>query len=479
MKDYQIHAGTWKFYEKVTLYQGELHINYEKQVIALEIIIPASEEKPMPRPPYIGKIPYICGTIFSGAKILLYNCTTGKEHAHVGSHTTQIIYADYAFWGLESSSEDEIKFTKANFDFGEIIEWSGLCSYFWDFNESGDHILQWNRNELISAKLSDNLKVTFMPKQGSFGGNKYSKEQTVTQHISVELSYENLTTWEAIIEDTKCVQYLIGLGMNKSIEIHEANYYHSSIFSEYENADGELEKVYNHIPMIFGTGKTNLSQNTRQSDYLFTLEDILNYNVFEKWRINYHMLKPILDLYFTAFYGTAGTPEMLFLNLTQALETFHARFVTDDIKVYSKRVDDLIESFCNGKGNIEQWKDFLLDEGQAKNSSRIFLRSRLADLAFAEGVLPFWPDRKLPSTYITKVVDTRNYYTHYNSKKLEKAFKKGELPRVNGHLLALLEYHLLVLMGFSTSEVRKRTVEKVNRINDGYHIKQSINSTER
>ena len=75
------HGGTWRFFEKEELYQGELHINYDKRVIALEILIPANEENPIPRPRYKGKIPYIHGTLFSGAKVLLYQCSTGKEHS--------------------------------------------------------------------------------------------------------------------------------------------------------------------------------------------------------------------------------------------------------------------------------------------------------------------------------------------------------------------------------------------------------------
>lgn len=129
----QKYGGGWKIFEKETLYQGELHINYDNRVIALEILLPASEGISLPRPPYKGKIPYICGTLFSGAKILLYDCFTGKETTHVMKYTQQIIYAKYAFWGMSVNSIEEIRFTKAIFDFGDIIAWSDLCNYKWEF----------------------------------------------------------------------------------------------------------------------------------------------------------------------------------------------------------------------------------------------------------------------------------------------------------------------------------------------------------
>lgn len=478
MPEIQKYGGTWTLFEKETLYQGELHIDYAGRVIVLEILIPASEGTPIPRPPYKGKIPFICGRLFSGAKILLFDCSTGKEHTRVMQYTQQIIYAKYAFWGLSVDSQEEIKFTKAVFDFGDIIAWSGLCNYNWEFSESGSIDLNWVHKVPVIFELSENLKITFSPSQGSIDGDMYEKEVRATQHILVELAYKYPTTWGSIMDDALCIQYLIGLGINQKVEIENAQYCHSSIYMELPKDDGTSEKIYIPADMILGTGKTEPTRNVKPYDCLYTLDNIKGSNAFTKWRDNYSMLKPVLDLYFTAFSHTAGTPEMLFLNLTQALETYHARFITDDASAYSDRVDDLVNYFCHGNGNTERWKNFLLDESQKKNTKNIYLRSRLADLVFANGILPFWPNGRWPD-YIRKIVDTRNYYTHYNPAKVEKAFTKGELPWVNGHLMTLLEYHLLILLGFEADEVRERTVEKMNRIHDAYQIQEHTHDIER
>lgn len=478
MSEIQKYGGNWKLFEKEKLYQGELHINYDKRVIVLEILISASEGNPIPRPPYKGKIPYICGTLFSGAKILLYDCFTRQEHSRVKSYTQQIIYANYAFWGLDLNSVEEIKFTKAIFDFGEIIEWSGLCHYKWEFADDRGSNLMWFHKNPVTFELSENLEITFFPRQESIGGDMYGKEITANQHISIEFAYKNLTAWDSIMEDALCIQYLIGLGVNQKVEIYKAQYCHSSVYMEFSKDDGSPEKVHIPADMIIGTGNIKPTQKTKPYYFLYTLDDIKESDAFIKWRENYSILKPVLDLYFTAFSHTVGTPEMLFLNLIQALETYHARFITDDAKVYPDRVNDLVDSFCQGNSNIEQWENFLLDEGQKKNTKRVYLRSRLADLVFANGKLPFWPNGCWLNDYIRKLVDTRNYYTHYNPANLEKAFTKAELPWVNGHLLSLLEYHLLVLMGFDIDEVRKRTVEKIRRIDDAHQIQEHTHDIE-
>jgi hypothetical protein len=475
MSGIQKYGGAWKLSEKDKLYQGELYINYDERIIVLEIILPADEENPMPALPYMGKIPFICGTLLSGTKILLYDCSTGKSNTNVMSYTQQIIYASYAFWGLNIESEEEMRFSKAIFDFGEIIEWSGLCNYSWEFNSNGSSNLIWANNEPVVFELNENSNIKFFPVQESIGGDMYEKKIIANQNIFIEFSYREPTTWKLILEDALCIQHLIGLGLNQKVDIHKAKYYHKSIYIELSNPDGTLKRLNSSADMIIGTGTIGHVQKTMRYDFLYTLNEIKVGHTFEKWRENYSKLKPILDLYSTAYSNTAGTPEMLFINLTQALETYHARFITDDANEYFERVDNLIDSFCQGNSNQEGWKSFLLDKGQKRNTRNIYLRSRLADLVFANGILPFWPHGSTQSEYIRKIVDTRNYYTHYNILKKDKAFSKIELLKVNGHLLALLEYHLLILMGFNTEKTRKKTTEKIGRIDRAYEIQEHTN----
>ena len=373
------------------------------------------------------------------------------------SHTQQIIYVDYAFWGLQIDSEEEIIFNEATFDFGEIIEWSGLCSYDWKFTEEGGDILKWSKHDPVIFDLSKNLQIKFSPSQGEKQGFMYGKETKINQHILVRFLYKNPTKWETIMEDSLCIQYLIGLGINRRVDISKVQYCHSSIYHEHPNYDnGTIEKTNRYADMFIGAGIPNSNYDvsnygTRWYYFLYTLDNLVENDSFIKWRENYSKLKPVLDLYFTSFSNT-GTAEMLFLNITQALETYHARFITDDIKEYIDRIDKMLEEDIG-----EQWEEFLIDTNQRKKR-RIFLRSRLADLMFGEGDLPFWPNNLALPEYVKKIVHTRNYYTHYNPNIIDKAFNKEELPFINGHLLALLEYHLLVLIGFDRDEVRKKTV---------------------
>ena len=159
----------------------------------------------------------------------------------------------------------------------------------------------------------------------------------------------------------------------------------------------------------------------RTGSFLYRFSDISSGERFERWRTHYAKLRPILDLYMTAFEKGGGSGELIFLNLVQALETFHARFITNKVKYYFERVDQLIEEFSkkHSEEECEEWRLFLIDKGQSRNKNGIFLRSRLADLTFAEGEVLFLRlgELALPD-FIQKIIDTRNYYTHYDASKL-------------------------------------------------------------
>src|SRR5699024_6191815 len=97
MSEWKKYGGAWKLFENETPYNGELHINEDMRIIRLEILIPANGTNPLLCIAYKGYLPYICGTLFSGAKVLLYNCYTGNESNYVCQYTQQIIHAQYAF----------------------------------------------------------------------------------------------------------------------------------------------------------------------------------------------------------------------------------------------------------------------------------------------------------------------------------------------------------------------------------------------
>ena len=79
-----------------------------------------------------------------------------------------------------------------------------------------------------------------------------------------------------------------------------------------------------------------------QWEYNFTLSQIA---VGKDIQRELTLLEPVLNLYLSLFKYSDMPIEMIFLNIVQALETFHARFFYDDNK------DQYIESVAKRFGS--------------------------------------------------------------------------------------------------------------------------------
>lgn len=139
----------------------------------------------------------------------------------------------------------------------------------------------------------------------------------------------------------------------------------------------------------------------------------------------------------------------MFLNLVQALETYHSRFKTNNLKEFKRRIEE--EILINRSDDFkEKDRKFLM----AKSRKFITLESRLADLLLAEFKIYFEtgdiPREKFPEV----IASTRNYYIHYDERIKEKIhiLNDDEVEIYNNVLISMLEYYLLMELGFRNAQ---------------------------
>ena len=146
---------------------------------------------------------------------------------------------------------------------------------------------------------------------------------------------------------------------------------------------------------------------------------------------------------------------MIFLNIVQALETFHARFFYGDSK--DKYFASVIERFGSWQNYPDIEKLLLCDTQKDKNCKYIILVSRLNDLLVGKGDGLFRDYYVTDTGFAQTVADTRHYYTHYGKSKEKKALKGDKLIDVIGILALLLEYNVCLKLGIDNQEkVRER-----------------------
>ena len=185
-------------------------------------------------------------------------------------------------------------------------------------------------------------------------------------------------------------------------------------------------------------------------------------------------MKPVLDLFFASERNEIYSPEVIFLNLVQALETFHARFIADTKALYRKHIDEVLAPFQDA--NVKRtWWDFLFGKKQEARKD-ILLSCRIADLVFANGEICYWQYwGGNQFQFVDRIVSTRNYFTHYNEKKKDSIFSNEELPFINEHLSCLLKYHILLRLGYDAQKAKKKLQEKRADTNTAYSIVYGLN----
>ena len=152
--------------------------------------------------------------------------------------------------------------------------------------------------------------------------------------------------------------------------------------------------------------------------------------------------------------------EMVFLNIVQALETFHSRFFYNDKK--KKYVESVMERF-SGSVNFDQLKKKLLSDTQMdENCSYIILVSRLNDLLIGNYNTIFYDYWGGEEDYGQIIADTRHYYTHYGSSKEKKALKGDNLGEAIFVLSSLLEYHICLILGIDIEKKVRQSLRNHN-----------------
>lgn len=173
-----------------------------------------------------------------------------------------------------------------------------------------------------------------------------------------------------------------------------------------------------------------------------TLKDNIDVYV-DKWFRDAALLTPIYALLWSIISRHSTYYETIFLNLTQALEAFHRRcyngfYLPED--QYESIRNILVKAIPNGIS--DGLRDSL--KSRLKYGNEISFRNRLKNLldgsAWNDCLKSFIKDK---SGFVNSVVDTRNYFVHYDRSLEDKALKPSNGLYHCNELLTLILFVLL------------------------------------
>ena len=209
-------------------------------------------------------------------------------------------------------------------------------------------------------------------------------------------------------------------------------------------------------------------QNISIGWFFVSLEDVAN-NInkyIREWLDGYEEYEPTFDLYFAVAENRHMHLEGKFIFLVQGIESLHRRS-SSETQMPKEEFDSIVKSILdNVDGSRREWIGEKL-----KYANEPSLRRRLSQM-----ISPFddlFDTNSERKRFVNDVVNTRNYYTHYDNCILEEAVTEpAQLLRLYLKLEALVQMHLLYLIGLDRDHVRKI----VNRYQP---LRQKLNFMER
>jgi hypothetical protein len=171
--------------------------------------------------------------------------------------------------------------------------------------------------------------------------------------------------------------------------------------------------------------------------------------IFNNWLEKVELLRPVYNLYFGTIYREDMYLEFQFLSLIMALEVYHRRLIRNE-DISSEEHEERIRQILNNtSAKYQEW----LKE-KLKYSNEPSLRKRIKEiydmLKNIRYVTALIPKKK---NFVDDVVNTRNYFVHYDQSLENKALKETKLYCLIQKLKVLVEICLLKEIGFCDTEI--------------------------
>ncbi|NCD01992.1 MAG: hypothetical protein EOM00_03225 [Clostridia bacterium] len=469
MSEYKF-EGKWQIAGDSNWYDGKIEINTDDGVILLLLFVKGGKVPGLATPDLFTDnrtLDIINGSLVGMGIISLVNCVIHHRHGYYGSHSQITLLAEKAYWGEHFNAIEDSYYKHYSLKINNTLNWCNLCHF--EVDETGKY--EWIKRDRLEFKLSDNLSVALYPVLKDPGFSRDIKEDFILkQYIEFSFEYNTTVSLDDFLRDYHYFELLITMGAGTQPSISKIEFYNpkNTLFPAHPSDIVRPSRV-------FVNRKKIAAEQMLSYKMLFTLDDLVdnNCNIFDNWNQKRILLEPIMNLYFSLICYSDMSLEMQFLNIVQALETYHSRFLyKDKLKKYKEHLTELFK--CDTDQIPAPHKDAYFCETQAdENLNYIILKSRLVDLFNDDFHCPlfvrlFKDDYSLMYQYIDTIVDTRHYYTHYGKSKEKKALRSTKLICAIDILSILLEYHFLKELEFDISYRMEKISTRCNNLRNWY-----------
>ncbi|MGI6173373.1 MAG: HEPN domain-containing protein [Christensenellales bacterium] len=447
------YRGSGKVYFDEKEYQCDLYYNEEQG--GIRILLNVKNEKSLGNFLQVPlELPHLCGRLENGFMFTLLRLKRIKTEGLVSYRMTRFTYnAEYILCGVISEGNHEQTFHTVEFVLSNIVEWGEESVY-----KIGE------RSEL--TKKCDEVKkviytgrgvcINYLVRGSILPITNYDllKEHIeIRQYGIIEISFEKEEKFGEFIEIFRKLKGLIEIASLRKANVEKVFAYSEEVV--YDMSYNELEHPVEVYGIDIQENNNGIHSQSSRRKWI-SLSELIAQNSFECYFEKHSELAPIIELYLEPFYVEFSSETRIFLNIVQALETYHSRFITNDTDEFRERVENLAKAFPPKRG--EDIRKLLM----AKNKKFITLESRIFDLLIANGQYRFDTGEIQLEEFPSVIAYTRNYYIHYDERirKSRRVLKEEELKFYNRSLFQILDYYILLELGFSDLFELKRKLDE-------------------
>ena len=389
----------------------------------------------------------ILGVVEKGGPVTLDECLRQNTNLRLFGGLSKLTFSPrFAFMGVNYEEGEIVTFTKFTVSVEGLDEWLAISgiNVDWEFDSNSASITIRLPGE-ISLNLPDGIGLSFHFSMTFPSRGITITEAGVSQKAFVSLESEEPRPIEYFSSLALKLCNFLRLAVDQDVAIDSITGYSTELTRESGSGDKHevpIKVYYQSVPR--SEVKREIHRHTILFDYPSVADQLEQ--IFIMWLESYEAFEPAFSLYFASSSNDHQYLEVEFLQRAQGIETLHRRS-HHSTEMPQDEFRELLDSVLRTCPiDRRTWL-----RGKLHYSNEFSLRQRLE--AMTGPFQHFFGASKARKAFIRKVVDTRNYLTHYDSELESRAATGQDLWELTMKLEALFQLHLLQIVGLDTDRI--------------------------
>ncbi|PTP10069.1 ApeA N-terminal domain 1-containing protein [Vibrio splendidus] len=382
--------------------------------------------------------------------VTLDKCFYKKKNLPFQGIAKSLLHVHRAFEGVGLVDGYEPLFSSFRFSIDGLDEWVGRSGIKVEqLYEERSANITYKQLEETSINLLNGMKLS-ISFSWKLPGFPVLSEAKITQRTFLRLESSDKVPLGDFISLAHKITTLVSFAVDNNVSLNSV---YATIADDSDKKDA-VRVIYQSLP--YSKDKPKIEWHNmlfRFGQFGDNAELMIN-----NWLEAYENIDPSLNLYFSTKTGVYKYLDGKFLALAQGLETYHRR-TSNETLMPEDEFNDLIGHIVGSCP--DEHKKWL--SGRLMHGNEINLGKRIKSI-----ISPFKDTigtSRERNKFIRKIVDTRNYLTHYNE-ALKDSYPTGkELWLLCNKMEAIFQLHFLQVIGFSNNEIKNIIINN-NKLRD-------------